>query len=75
MQRALPAILAALLGLAATPAAPADDVAKSAEEIRPILLGTVVPDVAVRNPQGEETSLHAAIGRKPTLLLFYRGGW
>jgi len=62
--------------LAAGPsAAGAADVAPSAEEIRPILVGASVPEVSVQTIDGEELDLAAAIRSKRTLLIFYRGGW
>jgi cytochrome oxidase Cu insertion factor (SCO1/SenC/PrrC family) len=49
--------------------------AASPTEIRPLLLGTEVPTVAVRGIDGEDADLRAVVAGKPTLLVFYRGGW
>lgn len=60
--------------LAATSAFSAD-VAPSATEIRPILIGSTAPDASLRDMTGKTVSLKAALGGKPALVIFYRGGW
>lgn len=49
--------------------------AQSAEQVTPVLTGTQIPDVTVRNSKGEQVSLNSLIQEKPTVLIFYRGGW
>lgn len=49
--------------------------AESALEIDPILTGTKIPDASVKNVTGESVRLHDLIKEKPTVLIFYRGGW
>ena len=51
------------------------DVADSASEICPILPGATVPDVNFRTLDGKSFRLKQAVSEKPTLLIFYRGGW
>ena len=50
-------------------------VAKSAEEICPLLIGHSVPDVQLTTVKGKAFDLSAALSQKHTLLIFYRGGW
>lgn len=50
-------------------------VADSAEDICPVLVGSAVPDVPLTTVEGEAFDLRAALTQKPTLLIFYRGGW
>ena len=50
-------------------------VAESAEEICPLLVGQSVPDVQLTTVKGRSVDLADAIAEKPTLLIFYRGGW
>jgi hypothetical protein len=79
--RAVPARLLLSLGLlvagATAPAAARQlaTPAPSATEIRPLLLGAEVPAAPVRGLDGEATDLRSVVLGKPTLLLFYRGGW
>lgn len=49
--------------------------ATRAEEVRPMLLGAQIPDVTLRNVNGKDVNLRALVGEKPTILVFYRGGW
>lgn len=49
-------------------------VAASATEISPILIGEKVPDLSVYDEQNKVVSL-ASIFNKPTVLVFFRGGW
>ncbi len=50
-------------------------VAHSAEEICPILIGANVPELMLRTVDGKLFNLNEAIRNKPTVLIFYRGGW
>ncbi|MFO1518785.1 MAG: peroxiredoxin-like family protein [bacterium] len=52
-----------------------DRVARSPQEIRPLLLGEPVPDVILKTIDGKPFHLSAALRKKPTVLIFYRGGW
>ncbi len=47
----------------------------SAHEICPLLVGERVPPVTLKTVDGRPFDLRAAIARKPTVLIFYRGGW
>lgn len=50
-------------------------VAGAAEEISPLLIGEIIPDILVKAPDGSEHSMLNILSQKPTVLLFYRGGW
>jgi peroxiredoxin len=41
----------------------------------PVKKGDVIPDVAVRNEDNQEVKLRQLVAAKPTVLIFYRGGW
>ena len=47
----------------------------SAEDICPILVGTTIPKLTLTTVNGSPFDLNAAIIEKPTVLIFYRGGW
>jgi len=63
------------LGLLIAGVAAAAEVAPSAGEIRPLLIGAEVPQAGLRDANGEPFDLRAAVKKKPTVLIFYRGGW
>lgn len=65
----------AALALTALPLAHAADIAPSADKITPILLGSALPDPALRDRDGNATSLRKVVDGKPSVLVFYRGGW
>ena len=67
--------LAVLMLTAASGWAAAAEIAASATEIRPILLGSKLPDVALRTVEGKPTTLARQVAGKPAILVFYRGGW
>jgi len=67
--------LAVLLLTASAGWAAATEIAASADEVRPILLGSKMPDVALRTVSGEATTLARQVGGQPAILVFYRGGW
>ena len=51
------------------------DVPNKPEDISPLLVGETIPDVTLRTASGETVSLLTEVAKKPTLLVFYRGGW
>lgn len=46
-----------------------------AENICPLLIGAMVPKLTLTAADGRSFDLNAAITKKPTVLIFYRGGW
>lgn len=52
-----------------------DGVAPSANDICPIKVGSPLPSIALQTMEGSIFDLNGAVRRKPTVLIFYRGGW
>ena len=50
-------------------------VPNKAEEICPILVGQPLPKIILRTPDNSAFDINTATAKKPTLLIFYRGGW
>ncbi len=50
-------------------------VADSAEQICPRLVGTQIPALQLRLADGSEVLLDSLWAKKPTVLVFFRGGW
>ncbi|WP_102797600.1 peroxiredoxin-like family protein [Bowmanella denitrificans] len=50
-------------------------VADSPENVTPLLNGQPIPDVSLQTPQGKNVRLRDLVAAKPTVMLFYRGGW
>lgn len=46
-----------------------------AEDISPLLNGETIPDIPLKAPDGSAHQVAQIIEEKPTILLFYRGGW
>mgnify|MGYP005847867711 CR=1 FL=1 len=46
-----------------------------AGDISPLLIGEEIPDVALKSIDGSKLQVKSIVGKKPTVLLFYRGGW
>jgi peroxiredoxin len=65
-------LLAALLSL---PHIALAVVARSPHEVQPVLVGSKAPDAPLRMLDDQPTTLHAQLAGKPTVLVFYRGGW
>lgn len=61
------------LALAALPVHAA--IAPSAAEAKPLTVGATAPSVTVKTADGTAFDLGAALTEKPTILIFYRGGW
>lgn len=52
-----------------------DMVASSAETTKPLKAGVKAPNPGLHNLEGKKTDLATIVGEKPTVLIFYRGGW
>jgi len=46
-----------------------------AEEVRPLKEGDRAPSATLARPDGQPLTLSAACSTKPSILIFYRGGW
>ena len=64
-----------LVTLAWSTSASAAEVADSAEKVRPPLLGSSAPSIELATIDGETVDLAKTIAEKPTVVIFYRGGW
>jgi peroxiredoxin len=51
------------------------EVADKAEDICPILIGQSLPKIVLRTADNAPFDLNAAVAQKPTILIFFRGGW
>jgi peroxiredoxin len=56
-----------------SPSAPA--VPKDARQVHPSNVGEKAPVAVLRRPDGEQVELATLYKQKPTVLIFYRGGW
>jgi len=70
-------LLCSLLLMTAVYASPlsSGEPASSPETVRPLLPGMKVPEVSIGNLDGETVSISQVLSGKPTVLIFYRGGW
>lgn len=48
---------------------------EKAEDISPLLPGEKIPDVTVKASDGNDHRVMEIFSQKPTVILFYRGGW
>jgi hypothetical protein len=69
------ATLLTILVLPITAWAEPGSVASSPKTICPLLLGSPVPEIPVQTMQSKPFDLVAAIKEKPTILIYFRGGW
>lgn len=50
-------------------------IADDANHVTPLLIGQQAPDIYLWNTEGKPFRLLEKVKKKPTILLFYRGGW
>lgn len=50
-------------------------VANAPDQICPILIGSSLPAITVQSLDGKSFDLNKAIAEKPTVLIYFRGGW
>lgn len=67
------AILLLFSGVAS--AAVITNISESAESVSPLLPGLSVPEVTLKDTQGQPVALKKLLANKPTVLVVYRGGW
>jgi peroxiredoxin len=53
----------------------AQTIAEQADQICPVLIGETVPDAVLKGMNGQELKLKNIVSQKPSLVIFYRGGW
>ncbi|MEJ2470555.1 MAG: hypothetical protein P8Y96_05500 [Desulfuromonadales bacterium] len=70
-------LLLCLIGtsLFGTALAASEPEANSPTEICPILIGSPMPPITLEDLDGKAFDLNAAIAAKPTILIYFRGGW
>ncbi len=73
MSRAVFASVLSLLFAFASPASAR--VADTPNDVHPILVGTTAPDAPLTGLDRRPTTLKQQLAGKPTVLVFYRGGW
>ncbi len=64
-----------VLMLFSSPLFAGDEIAASATEVHPLLLGSQAPDIDLKTLDGKDTTLWKQMDEKPAILVFYRGGW
>ncbi len=47
----------------------------SPTKVNPILINSTIPDVSLKNIEGEDVKLRELAAQQPTMIVFYRGGW
>lgn len=50
-------------------------VPENAEDISPLLIGETIPKATFQDSEGKQVELVNLLSNKPTVLVFYRGGW
>ncbi len=48
---------------------------EKAEDISPLLIGEMIPDIVLKSTDASDHSTLNIFSKKPSVLLFYRGGW
>lgn len=64
-----------LLALGSRVAADGTKVANAPNLICPILIGSTLPAITLQDLDGQSFDLNRAIAEKPTVLIYFRGGW
>lgn len=64
-----------LMGLVLAVFSEPAQIPEKAEDISPLLIGEIIPDAILKAPDASDHSILNILSKKPTILLFYRGGW
>lgn len=68
-------VLSIYLGPSSVSLASDHEIAKSADQVHPLLIGQTVPSTSVFSVENKKTDLLELVAAKKTILVFYRGGW
>jgi len=49
--------------------------AASPTQVRPLLIGSQVPELTLRSADGSAVNLGQVLSKKPAIVILYRGGW
>jgi len=52
-----------------------DELPESSAEVCPVLVGTEIPKVILTSLDGSPFNLFSEVSGKPSVVIFYRGGW
>lgn len=52
-----------------------DELPESSAEVCPVLVGTEIPKVILTSLDGSPFDLFSEVSGKPSVVIFYRGGW
>jgi len=63
------------LGLILTVLSLQAQIPEKAEDISPLLIGEIIPDGVLKAPDESDHSMLDILSKKPTVIMFYRGGW
>jgi len=75
MSRFLKALAVLALCVFSSTASLASELAQSETEIRPILLGSPLPDAPILMINGKPGTMKSVVHGAPAVVVFYRGGW
>lgn len=64
-----------LLLLIVTSSVNAQSVANDVTKVSPLLIGATIPDLTLLDIDDQPVSLQKLVADKPTMFIFYRGGW
>ncbi len=67
--------LAVALGILAPGQQGPADLPTDPEDTRPLLVGETIPGLTLTTVGGQPFDLLAAVESRPTVLIYYRGGW
>jgi peroxiredoxin len=70
-----PLVRTILAAVCLVPLAAPAGVPQDPAQVAPLVVGTTIPTVTVRSPDGADRTLGPASLERPTILIFYRGGW
>ncbi len=51
------------------------EVPDSPRDICPLLIGSQIPELTLTGADGSPVDLRTAVSERPSVLIFYRGGW
>ena len=68
-------LLLFVLGAGSGPARGESRPAASPTEVRPLLIGSRVPELTLRSADGSAVNLSKVLSKKPAIVILYRGGW
>lgn len=75
MRNLIPLLILLFIGCEQSMQSDTPNVPDKAADVNPLLVGMQIPEIELKNTKNKIVSLNDELRKKPTAIIYYRGGW